>query len=131
MAARKKAARKKTTRKKATRKKAPARKKTARKKTAKKKGGAAKNARKTFEANVKALERQMPAGLKRGVRDLRKNMKDLESQIDKAAAKREARWHQLEAQVRKDAVKLLRRLEQAIDPPKRKKKAARKKSARR
>ena len=98
----------------------------------KKKAGSRKSPREAFEANLKSLERQLPAGLARGVRELRKNMKDLERQIDKARAEREARWHKLETQIRKDAARALRRLEHAIEPPKRaqRKAAAKKKSGR-
>jgi hypothetical protein len=103
-----------------------------RKKATKKKAGKTRAKRKTpreaFDANLKSLEKQLPPRLAKGVRELRKNMKDLERQIDKARADRQARWHDLETQIRKDAAKALRRLEQAIEP-KRKKAAARKKAA--
>ena len=120
------AARKKTTRKKTTRKK------TARRKPARKKRTSRRTPRQAFEANLKALERQLPARLARGVRELRRNMKDLERQIDKARVEREARWRRLETQIRTDAARALRRLERAVEPrkPARKKTATRKKSAR-
>jgi len=107
----------------------------AKKKTKKKakKKPARRTARQAFEANLKSLEKQLPSGLGRSVRDLRKNMRDLERQIDKARGDREKRWHELETQVRKDAAKLLRKVEHAIEPPKakkkKKKKAAKKKTA--
>jgi len=99
------------------------------KKTTRKKS---KSPREVFDENLRSLERQLPPAFSRRVREMRKNMKALERQIDKARTAREARWHRLETQIRKDAVKALKRLELAIEPakPKRKKKkTAKKKTA--
>lgn len=83
------------------------------------------------------LERRLPRNLRGMVKDLRKNLGDLQKQVDKARADRDARWRKIETQVRRDTVRLLRRIEKAVAPaatskkskksPKRK--AARKKTA--
>ena len=113
MAAKKKTVKKKTTAKKATKKKATRKK--------------ARTARQLFEDNLRSLEKQLPPKAARRVNELRKTVKDLERQIDKARKDAEARLHKAELQIRKDAVKVLRRIERAIEPPKRK--AAKKKAS--
>jgi TolA-binding protein len=72
------------------------------------------------------LEKRLPGNLKGRVRDLRRNLKDFQKQIDKARAEREARLQRLADQVRRDVAKLLKQLEKAVRPPA-KGKAARKK----
>ena len=77
------------------------------------------------------LEKRLPKNLAGVARDLRRNLKDFQRQIDKARMEREDRWNRIEAQIRRDAARVLRRLEKAVEPrssaPKRKK-AVRKKA---
>jgi hypothetical protein len=71
-------------------------------------------ARRTIEAALRDLEKRLPANLRGPVRDLRANLASLQKQMDKARKDREDRWRRLEAQVRKDTARLLRRLEKAV-----------------
>ena len=81
-------------------------------------------------ASLAQLQKQVPKGMQGVVRDLRKNLRDVQRQIEKAQAEREERWQRLETQVRTDTARLLKRLEKAIEPsPARK--AAKKSTARR
>jgi hypothetical protein len=67
------------------------------------------------------------------VKDLRRNLGDLQKQIDKARAERDERWRKVENQVRTDTVRLLKRIEKAVAPPKpakKARKASRKKATR-
>jgi hypothetical protein len=96
-----------------------ARKKSAKKKTARKK---TRTARQAFDDNLKALQKRLSPSAARRVRDLRDTVRDLERQADKARADAEKRLQRAEIQIRKDAVKVLRRIEHAIEPPKRKRK---------
>ena len=89
-----------------------------------------------LDDGLRQLEKQLPKNLAGGVKELRKNLRDLQRQIDKARKERDDRWQKLENQIRKDAARALRRLEKAVAPaskPARKKtakKAARKAPAR-
>ena len=78
----------------------------AQKKTAKKKGAKKKKARRTaqqqFEDNLRQLERRLPDPLAGGVKELRKNVKDWQRQIEKARKEREDRWQRLENQIRRE-----------------------------
>jgi len=105
-------------------------KKTARKKAATKGSKKGRSARQIFDDNLKALQKQLPPAGARRVGDLRKSVRDLERQADKARAEAEKRLHKAEVEIRKDALKVLRRLEHAIQPAKttrKKKKVAKKK----
>jgi hypothetical protein len=67
------------------------------------------------------------------VREFRKNLRELQRQVDKAQAEREARWKKREHRLRRDAARLLDLLEKAVAPPAgkaSKKKAVRKESTR-
>jgi len=119
------AARKKTTRR------STAKKKTAKKATRKKKAGRSVRAR---------LEAELPTSLAEFVRQVTVRLNRLEKQLDKAEgryrrewtrtlknvsrqlghfeAAGEKRWRKLTAGPRRDAVRLLRKLEKAIEPPK-------------
>ena len=81
-----------------------------------------KSARQAFDDNLKALQKRLPPQAAKRVVELRKTVKDIERQADKARAEVEKRMHKAENEIRKDAVKMLRRLEHAIEPPKKKKK---------
>jgi TolA-binding protein len=84
-----------------------------------------------LDDSLRQLEKRLPKNLAGVARDLRRNLNDLQRQIDKARKEREDRWNRIEAQIRRDAVRVLRRLEKAVEPrssaPKRKK-AVRKKA---
>jgi hypothetical protein len=157
MTARKTTTRKKTTARKKTkaRKKAPARKKaTARKKaparkktTARKKAAGARARRSTAYAR---FEQELPPNLKEFSRQVRRGLIRLERQIE--TAQRDARrrwlrllrevslqlgrieaegqkhWRQQTRKARRDAVRLLRTLERAIEPPQRRRATAKSRS---
>lgn len=100
MAARKKqAARAKTTHKKATSRKSPR-----------------DRARAAFEDSLQQLEKRLPKNLAGVARDLRRNLKDFQRQIDRARKERDDRWNRIESQIRRDAARVLRRLEKAVEP---------------
>lgn len=123
MAAKKKAgkaARKKTT----GRSRAPGRKKSSRRKSGR--ARARSRARSAIDDGLADLEKQLPGNLKKLVRDFRKNLKDLQRQMDKARAEREARWEKRADRLRRDAAELLKRLEKGVRPPTRKKSAGKK-----
>ena len=131
MAVRKKTTGKKSAAKKTARKKAPKRKASAGKKKAagkkKTKAGFAERTRKAIDKNLRDLERELPKHLKALIRDVRRGVKELEDQIEKARADGEARWSELEKQVRRDSDKMLKR----FGIGKGKKKAAKSKKTRR
>lgn len=104
----------------------------AKKKTAKKKKKTAKkarSARQIFDDNLKSIQKQLPAGAARRVGELRKTVKNVERQADKARADAEKRLHKAETEIRKDALKVLRRIERAIEGPKKKRKTKKKTAA--
>lgn len=103
-----------------------AKKKRAKKKTTKRK---IRTARQVFDDKLRGLQKQLPPTAARLVGELRKNVKSLERQIDKARTDAEKLLRRAEAQIRRDAANALRRLEHFIEPrqPKRKKPATRKK----
>ena len=106
----------KTTRKKATRRKSP--------------GDRAWTA---FEDSLRQLEKRLPENLASVARELRRNVKDFQRQIDRARKEREDRWNRIETQIRRDAARVLRRLEKAVEPRPAagtRKKATRKKAVR-
>ena len=107
MATRKQSATKRSTRKKASRSGSP------------------------LDETLHQLEAQLPPNARKLVRDLRKNLKTLQKQLEQARADGEARWRKLEHQVRRDAARLIRRLEKAVSPPARKRAPARKTTTRR
>jgi len=119
-----------------------ARKKTSRKKTSRKKT-ARRSAIRRFEdevlpADLRAYSRRVRAGLTKLEREIEKSqrdarrrwtrlLRDTSHQLGKIEQQGEKRFRQRATQARRDAVKLLKRLERAIEPPK--KKPARKKTA--
>ena len=113
MAARKATTRKKKTahKKKAAPKKRTPRKKTSRKKTAPKTGlaGLATRTRKAINSNLRDLERELPKHLKSLIGDIRKGVIELENQIDQVRKDGEARWNDLEKDVRRDSDRMLKR----------------------
>ena len=73
-----------------------------------------------WERNLQRLERQLPAPIRRLMRDLVKNLREAQRQLEAARAERDARWQKLQTQLRTDAVRLLRQLEKAVQPPRQK-----------
>jgi len=141
MTARKKVTRKKAARKKVTRKKATGRKKTARKKSAfgrleaelpKSLRDFRNQVRKNLNQLERDIERAFPAARKRTARIIR----DASHELGRIEERGEAAWRKGLAKATKDAQKmtkdaqsLLRKLERAVAPPvKRKKKAVRRKA---
>jgi hypothetical protein len=112
--------------------------KTTRKKTS------AKSAIRRFEeevlpADLRAYSRRVRRGLSRVEREIEKSqrdarrrwtrlLRDVSHQLGRIEAQGEKRWNQRTTQARRDAVKLLKKLERAIEPPK-KRPATRKKVA--
>ena len=86
----------------------------ARKKRAARSAGA--RARDALEESLRQLEKQLPFDLSRLVKQLRSNLKDLQAQVERMRADREGRWNRMQIQVRRDAARLFRRLEKAIEP---------------
>jgi DNA repair exonuclease SbcCD ATPase subunit len=78
--------------------------------------GARDRARDALEDSLHQLERQLPKNLSRLVKQLRANLKSLQTQVERLRAERDERWSRLQTQVRRDAAKLFRRLEKAIEP---------------
>jgi hypothetical protein len=78
--------------------------------------GARERARDALEDSLRQLEKQLPKNLSRMVRQLRANLRTLQSQIERLRADRDARWSRLQTQVRRDAARLFRRLEKAVEP---------------
>lgn len=105
----------------------------AKKRTVKKKKATAKKnprtARQVFDDSLRSLEKQLGPTAARRVRELRNNVRSLERQVDRARADAEKRLRNAETQIRKDAVKMLRRLEHLIEPPKPKRTTAKRKKA--
>jgi len=78
-----------------------------------------------WERNLQRLERQLPAPIARLIRDLVKNLREAQRQLEAARSEREARWQRLQTQLRRDAARLLRQLEKAVEPPRSKTKTRR------
>jgi hypothetical protein len=124
----------------AARKKKASRKKATRKKTSGRRKGA-----------IARLEKELPPTLAQFSRRVRTELQRLEKQLEKALkpARREAvvvlrdvsqtlgrlegegerRWRKLSGQARRDAVSALKRVEKAVEPPRRKSAAGRKKAS--
>jgi len=86
---------------------------------------ARRRSRMDWDRNLAKLERQLPAPLSRMLRDLIKNLREAQRQLEKARAERDARWQKLQTQLRSDAARLLRQLEKAVEPPRQKTRRAR------
>ena len=96
---------------------------------ARKKSRTAGRARDALQESLHQLEKQLPSELQRLVRQLRANLKDLQSQLDRMRADREGRWNRMQLQIRRDAARLFRRLEKAVEPKPVRKSRPRKKKA--
>jgi TolA-binding protein len=86
-----------------------------------------------LDDSLRQLEKRLPKNLASVARELRRNLKGFQRQIDKARKEREDRWNRIEAQIRRDAARVLRRLEKAVEPRAgagARKKATRKKATR-
>jgi hypothetical protein len=75
------------------------------------------------------LERQIDKSQRDARRRWTRLLRDVSHQLGRLETEGEKRWRQQSNQARREAVKLLRRLEKAIEPPKPKRKVARKKPA--
>ena len=65
------------------------------------------------------LERELPSNLAQLVRQVRRGLNDMEKQLEKARSDGERRWSKIETRLRSDTARLLRKLEKAVEPPKR------------
>jgi hypothetical protein len=125
----------------------PSRRKVTKRKrtTAKKTGSDGAASRRSVRSRFDRIEDELPAELRDFTRRIRRDLTALERQIDSARndtrrgltrllrdvshelgrleAKGEREWRRLSYQARRDVVKVLRRLERAIEPPKPKRKA--------
>ena len=70
--------------------------------------------RKTRRVSKKRLTPDLPANLGELWEQMRGLLRDIEAQIDKARAVQEARWRRGEARTRAELLKLVRRLERAL-----------------
>ena len=109
-----------------------ARRKVAARRTTSRKGTRKTGRRKTRRVSKKGLAPEIPANLTELWEQMRRLLRDIEGQIDKARAVQEARWRRGEARTRAELLKLVRRLERALKAePRRaapKRKVARKKA---
>lgn len=115
-----------------TRKKTSARSKATRRKTAIERieGELPKDLRdfsRIVRRDLGQLEKQIEGARKDVRRGLTRALREVSHQLGRFEADGERRWKKLTSQARRDAVKVLRNLEKVIEPPKRKRKAARKK----
>ena len=78
-----------------------------------------------WERNLQRLERQLPTPIARLMRELVKNLREAQRQLEAVRSEREARWGKLQTQLRRDAARLLRQLEKAVEPPRAKTKTRR------
>jgi len=78
-----------------------------------------------WERNLRSLERQLPAPVRRMLRQLGKNLRDAQRQLDAARVDRDARWQKLTKQLRGDATKLLRQVRGTVAPARPKTRRAR------
>jgi hypothetical protein len=69
-----------------------------------------------WERNLGRLERQLPSPMRRVLREIVRNLRAAQRQLDAARAERDARWKKLQTQLRSDAARLLRQIEQRVDP---------------
>jgi hypothetical protein len=69
-----------------------------------------------FSAGLRDLEKSLPPNLRSAVRDVRANLRVLQKQLERARLDRDARWRKIQTQMRRDLVKLLQRIENALAP---------------
>ena len=74
-----------------------------------------------WERNLQRLERQLPAPIARLMRELMRNLREAQRQLEAARSERDVRWKKLQTQLRSDAARLLRQLEKAVEPRRQKK----------
>ena len=86
-----------------------------------------RNNTKPLHQALDRIEKELPSNLGKYVHQVRKGLDDLEKQIEKTRKEGEDRWERQQNQVRRDIAAMLRRLEKAVAPPK--KRAPRKKAA--
>jgi uncharacterized protein YjcR len=77
---------------------------------------AQKRARDAVEEGFADLERRMPSNMRSAVREMGRNLRAFQQQIEKNRKEREARWRRFQTQMRRDMVRLLQRLEKALAP---------------
>jgi DNA-binding protein H-NS len=70
-----------------------------------------------FERNLRSLEKELPAQVRKVLRQMGKNLREAQRQLEAARAERDARWNKLQKQMRKDATQLVRQLREAVSPP--------------
>jgi hypothetical protein len=109
-----------------------ARRKVAARRTTSRRGTRKTGRRKTRRVSKARLSADLPANLTELWDQMRRLLREIEGQIDKARAVQEARWRRGEARTRSELLKLVRRLERALKAePRRaapKRKVARKKA---
>ena len=76
------------------------------------------------------IEKELPPNLRKVTRQLRKGLIDLEKQVEKTRRDSERRWERQQTQVRREIASLLRKLEKAVEPKKRTRKSAPRKTTR-
>jgi hypothetical protein len=110
-----------------------ARRKVAARRTTSRKGTRKTGRRKTRRVSKNRLAPDLPTNLAELWDQMRRLLREIEGQIDKARAVQEARWRRGEERTRAELLKLVRRLERALKTePRRaapKRTAARKKAA--
>ena len=77
---------------------------------------AQKRARGAVEEGFADLERRMPSNMRSAVREMGKNLRAFQQQLEKNRNDREARWRRFQTQMRRDMVRLLQRVEKAVAP---------------
>ncbi|HKA15338.1 MAG TPA: hypothetical protein VKH41_10010 [Myxococcota bacterium] len=77
---------------------------------------AGKRARDAVEVGWNDLERRLPGNLRSTVREMRQNLRVFQQQLERGRKEREARWRKMQAQMRRDMVRVLQRLEKALSP---------------
>jgi uncharacterized protein YjcR len=77
---------------------------------------AQKRARDAVEEGFADLERRMPSNMRSAVREMGRNLRAFQQQIEKNRKDREARWRRFQTQMRRDMVRLLQRVEKALAP---------------
>jgi uncharacterized protein YjcR len=77
---------------------------------------AQKRARDAVEEGFADLERRMPSNMRSAVREMGRNLRAFQQQLEKNRKDREARWQRFQTQMRRDMVRLLQRVEKAVAP---------------
>jgi hypothetical protein len=69
-----------------------------------------------LQAGLRDLEKRMPRNMQTAMREARANLRKFQQQLERARKDRDARWRKVQTQMRRDVVRLLRRLEKAVAP---------------